>query len=95
MRGIDLSDDTSAGSLAGPEFLMSVAERREEIETGTLSDTALFEAFESNAADLREVIEGLSAAFENDDLEAAKRLTVKALYLTKLHEAIQARMPVR
>eukprot|EP00965_Chrysotila_dentata_P238612 6202620-Pleurochrysis_carterae.AAC.2 len=91
LRGRPLDED-EGGDLLGAEFLMEVMESREAIESATSAQMSKLR--EVNARRMAEVSAALRAAFDEAQLDDARRLTAQLQYLHKIESEINERTTV-
>ncbi len=77
--------------LVDPKELVAILEAREEVEEAS-DISELFHLKDSSFQSYKELVEALSHNFLKEDIEAAKRNTIKLQYLTKLREEIESRL---
>ncbi|KAJ9137863.1 hypothetical protein NKR23_g8825 [Pleurostoma richardsiae] len=86
--GVDLAgDEAAAAARPDPDLLMEVLETREAIE-GAEAEAELEPLRRENEARIRDTVEALERAFREDDVEAAKRETVRLRYWANIKESI-------
>lgn len=86
LRGVDVANDETL-KVEEPTLLMTVLEAREEIEDAT-AEKDLEPCREQNEARISETENGLEQAFQNDDIETAKRLAVRMRYWVNIRESL-------
>lgn len=91
LRGIEVAEDETA-KVEDPDLLMEVLEAREMIEEAG-SEEELVGLKEENEERIRQSLEVLEQAFEDDDLSVAKSEAVKLRYWMNIRESIEAWEP--
>ncbi|RPA83708.1 Co-chaperone Hsc20 [Ascobolus immersus RN42] len=88
-RGIDVkAEDASGEEEVGQEVLLEVFEMQERIEEAE-GEEEIEVLREQNEAEIVELVERLEVAFEGDDLEAARRLTVMLRFREGVRQALK------
>ena len=88
LRGIDVAEDETA-KVEDPELLMEVLEMRENIES-IQDEDELKPLKEANSTKIEESVAILDAAFEADDLDAAREEAVKLRYWVNIKDSLDA-----
>lgn len=91
LRGIDVTGDEGtmfAGESAGGELLMEVMEANEEIDAAE-SQEEIDALKRTNDERTEQTIKALEEAWKADDIEAAKRETVKLRYWVNIGETLK------
>jgi len=82
-------EDTISGDVVGQDFLMMVMELREEVDLATTQNNHELKSIrEENSKRIREVCHEIGIAFDENNLDEAKRLTAMLQYWNKIEEEI-------
>ncbi|TIB77859.1 hypothetical protein E3Q23_01050 [Wallemia mellicola] len=89
LNGIEIGE---ADSVEDPDLLMEILDLREQLEEAT-SEDQVRSLRETNKEAINSTINDVSAAFQNENYEDAKNLTIKLRYLTNLDTAAKDWQP--
>ncbi|GJQ12073.1 hypothetical protein GpartN1_g3864.t1 [Galdieria partita] len=88
IKGVPLSEDDMT---IDPDFLMHIIELREKVEEES-DRTQLQHVRETVAKEMEVCLQNLSSAFENENMEEAKKETQKLQYYERMREALVERL---
>lgn len=88
LRSMDVTEDEAART-EDKELLMEVLEMREQVEEAQ-AEEEIDALRQVNGARVRASVEQLANAFAKEDLEAAKRETVRLRYWVNIDESLAA-----
>ncbi|KAI9870744.1 MAG: hypothetical protein M1823_008652, partial [Watsoniomyces obsoletus] len=84
---IDVTSEDNSANTTDPETLLDVMDAQESIEAA-LSEAEIDTLKTENAARIQETVEKMGRAFENGDVENARRQCIRLKYWRSLQEGL-------
>ncbi len=89
LKGVDVLGEDGGSVAVDTELLMEVLEKR-ELLAETPSRTQIMSMRAELVSDISDMLRRLSRVFAAGDLDAARKLTIKLQYFTKLMSEVEA-----